>query len=136
MINNRRLRNRNVRCTACQFSYSINDSTTIILDLATHTHAHTHTHTHAHTHPHTHACPHTPTHTRTVVAETGIVQLPSKKVPTVEAAKVETEGPKEARTVFVSNLSFKATEDELREIFTPVSVEITCYSCLLTRCTC
>ncbi|XP_064398817.1 squamous cell carcinoma antigen recognized by T-cells 3-like isoform X3 [Halichondria panicea] len=53
------------------------------------------------------------------VAETGIVQLPSKKVPTVEAAKVETEGPKEARTVFVSNLSFKATEDELREIFTP-----------------
>ena len=69
--------------------------------------------------------PHTPTHTRTVVAETGIVQLPSKKVPTVEAAKVETEGPKEARTVFVSNLSFKATEDELREIFTPVSVEIT-----------
>ena len=54
----------------------------------------------------------------------------------MEAAKVETEGPKEARTVFVSNLSFKATEDELREIFTPVSVEITCYSCLLTRCTC
>ncbi len=49
---------------------------------------------------------------------------PTEEPPKVEAVKMETEGPPEDRTVFVSNLSFKVIESELREIFSQVRATI------------
>ena len=54
----------------------------------------------------------------TTSSKTDRQPLPSKPV------KVETRGPKEASTVFVSNLSFNITEQVLRDVFSQVRVSL------------